>query len=116
MAAALAATESGELAGSELLAIDRTCHEIMWEAADNRFLLDTLDMLYAQSDRLWHLYLADVSPDMDDAVTEHRAILEVLRTGDGDGAAALVEAHIRSFDERVRNAVTAHLASPLAAG
>jgi protease secretion system membrane fusion protein len=29
----------------ELIAIDRRCREIVWEAADNRFLTDTLDML-----------------------------------------------------------------------
>ena len=45
----------------ELLAIDRRCRELVWAAADNRFLTDTLDMLYAQSDRLWHLYLGDVA-------------------------------------------------------
>ena len=32
----------------DLMRIDRLGHEIMWEAASNRFLVDTLDMLYAQ--------------------------------------------------------------------
>ncbi|MGB1631674.1 MAG: GntR family transcriptional regulator, partial [Acidimicrobiales bacterium] len=60
-----------DAAGNEdLMTIDRLGHEIMWEAAGNRFLVDTLDMLYAQSDRLWHLYLADVA-DMSHAVEEH---------------------------------------------
>lgn len=97
----------------ELMAIDRRCHEIMWEAADNRFLLDTLDTLYAQSDRLWHLYLAQVS-DMRHAVDEHREILDALMSGDGDRVAELVEAHVRSFDTDIRAAVTQRLASPLA--
>lgn len=101
------------LPARDLLAADRRCHEIMWEAAANRFLLDTLDMLYAQSDRLWHLYLSDVT-DMSHAVTEHRDILDALRIGDGDRVAELVERHIHSFDERIRAAVTAHLTSPLA--
>ncbi len=101
------------VAPSQMLRVDRRCHEIMWEAADNRFLLDPLDSLYAQSDRLWHLYLADV-PDMDHAVTEHIEILEALERGDGDRAAHLVDKHIRSFDAAIREAVTAHLASPLA--
>ncbi len=85
----------------ELIEIDRACHEIMWAAAGNRFLTDTLDMLYAQSDRLWHMYLADVA-DMDYAVAEHRAILGALRAGDADRAAELVEAHVRSFDAQIR--------------
>lgn len=99
--------------GNQLLAIDRSCHEIMWQAAGNRFLIDTLDMLYAQSDRLWHLYLAEVA-DPDHAVQEHVAILKALRDGDSDLAASLVDDHVASFDAQIRDAVTARLASPLA--
>ncbi|RMH86211.1 MAG: GntR family transcriptional regulator, partial [Actinomyces sp.] len=87
----------------ELLDIDRRCHEIMWDAAANRFLVDTLDTLYAQSERVWHLYLADVT-DMHDAIAEHALICEALRAGDGDTAARLAEAHVRSFDAQVRRA------------
>jgi DNA-binding GntR family transcriptional regulator len=97
----------------DLIEIDQRCHEIVWEAADNRFLTDTLDMMYAQSDRLWHIYLADVD-DMADTVDEHRHILDALRAGDGDRAAALTETHIRSFDEQIRAAVRRRLESPLA--
>ncbi len=103
---------TADIAAEDLLDIDRRCHEIMWEAAGNRFLVDTLDTLYAQSDRLWHLYLADVG-EMDHAVTEHEGILRLLRSGDGDAVAELVEQHVRGFDDQVRAAVTARLARPL---
>ena len=112
MAEALDRAEAPGTPSGELIEIDRQCHEIVWAAADNRFLTDTLDMLYAQSDRLWHMYLADVD-DMEHAVTEHRAILDALRGGDSDGAAALVEAHVRSFDDQIRTAVTRRLEAPL---
>jgi DNA-binding GntR family transcriptional regulator len=112
MEAALAKTKKRGVSRIEHLAIDRTCHEIIWAASGNRFLLDTLDMLYAQSDRLWHLYLAEVA-DMEHAVEEHTAILDALRAGDADSCAALVETHVQSFDEQVREAVTASLAAPL---
>ena len=95
-----------------LMEIDRRGHEIMWEAAGNRFLVDTLDMLYAQSDRLWHLYLADVA-DMQHAVDEHAELMDVLRAGDGERAGELMEEHIWAFAE-IRTAVTERLASPLA--
>ncbi len=98
----------------QLIEIDRICHEIIWAAADNRFLTSTLDMLYAQSDRLWHMYLADVD-DMAEAVQQHTEILDALVAADADAAAALVEAHIRTFDEQIRAAVRRHLESPLAA-
>ncbi|MEM7091954.1 MAG: GntR family transcriptional regulator [Actinomycetota bacterium] len=98
--------------GNELLAIDRRCHELMWHAAGNRFLVDTLDMLYAQSDRLWHQYLSDVA-EPEHAVAEHVAILEALRSGNADHAAKLVDEHVAAFDAEIRAAVTARLTAPL---
>lgn len=112
MADVLAQTEQPDVDPVALLALDRRCHEIIWRAAGNRFLTDTLDMLYAQSDRLWHMYLADVH-DMDHAVDEHAAIHDALSGGDADGAASLIETHVNSFDAQVRDAVTARLGAPL---
>lgn len=107
----LARTEEPGRTPEELLGLDRRCHEIVWDAAGNRFLNDTLDMLYAQSDRLWHMYLADVS-DMDEAVDEHRAIHAALERRDAERAAGLLDAHVRSFDAQVRAAVTRRLGAP----
>ncbi len=98
------------VAPDALLAVDRRCHEIIWAAAGNRFLTNTLDNLYAHSDRVWHMYLADVV-DTRHAVDEHIEILELLRAGDADACADAVEAHVRSFDHQVRAAVTARLVS-----
>ena len=111
MADVLAETRQPGKAPSELLELDRRCHEIIWRAAGNRFLIDTLDALNAQSDRLWHIYLADVH-DMGHAVDEHAAIHAALQAGDPDRASSLVEAHVKSFDAQVRAAVTARLTSP----
>lgn len=104
---------AGADGNEDLMRIDRLGHEIMWEAAGNRFLVDTLDMLYAQSDRLWHLYLADVA-DMSHAVDEHGEIMDALHAGDSERAGDLMEEHIRSFDTQIRAAVTERLESPLA--
>jgi DNA-binding GntR family transcriptional regulator len=112
MAAALVQADSSSTP-DELLDIDRRCREIVWQAADNRFLTDTLDMLYAQSARLWHLYLGDIT-DLRDMIAEHRSILDALRAGDADRAASLIEAHMRRFDEQIRVAVRRRLDSPLA--
>lgn len=112
MAAALEEMTDPSFGADQLLDIDRRCHEIIWDAAGNRFLLDNLDSLYAQSDRLWHLYLADVA-DMAEALAEHRVILDALRAGDDELVGELVEQHVRSFDEQIRAAVTSTLAPPL---
>ena len=88
---------------SKLLLVDRRCHEIMWEAAGNRYLTDTLEMLYTHSERVWHLYLRKVA-DMHTAVGEHREVLHALASGDADLAATLVESHVRHFDAEIRSA------------
>jgi len=112
MAAALAGVRA-DSTPDELLAVDRVCRELVWEAADNRFLTETLDMLYTHSDRLWNLYLGDVA-DLRTMIEEHREILGALRVADGDRAAELIEAHMRTFDAQIRAAVQRRLNSPLA--
>lgn len=84
-----------------MLDADRRCHEIVWAAADNRFLTPTAQMLYAQSSRLWHLYLGEIT-GMGPALDEHRAILGALRSGDGTAAAQLTADHIRTFENEIR--------------
>ncbi len=114
MATVLAETVEPGKHSVELIELDRRCHEIIWRAAGNRFLTATLDTLYAQSDRLWHMYLADVA-DMGEAVDEHAAIHDALVAGDADRVAELIEAHVNSFDAQVRAAVMTRLGSPLSA-
>jgi DNA-binding GntR family transcriptional regulator len=114
MASAIDVARRPGTSNDDLMAIDRTCHEIVWSASGNRFLTDTLDMLYAQSDRLWHLYLADVS-DMRHAVEEHAEIHGALVAGDAERAASLAEAHMRAFDGEITRAVRRRLVPPLAA-
>ncbi|NNE12992.1 MAG: FCD domain-containing protein, partial [Ilumatobacter sp.] len=46
-------------------------------------------------------------------VDEHIEILDALRAGDPDATADLVEAHVRSFDRQVRDALMQRLGSPL---
>ena len=98
---------------ADLLATDRACHEQVWAAADNRFLTQTLEMLYTQSERLWHLYLKDRS-DLESPLHEHRNVLDALRAGDGDSAAALIAEHVREFEAQTRAVLYDHLRSPLA--
>ncbi len=113
MRSVIATAGVGPLDDQALLDIDHRCHEIIWAAAGNRFLTDSLDVLYAQSDRVWHMYLADVA-DTRHAVDEHAIILDALESGDPEKSAELVEAHVRSFDHQVRTAVTNRLSPPLA--
>jgi DNA-binding GntR family transcriptional regulator len=110
MASAIEQSSWSGLSPEELLDVDRRCHEIIWEAAGNRFLTATLDALYAQSDRVWHMYLADVY-DTRHAVDEHVEMLAAFRRGDPDECEAAMATHLRGFDDQVRAAVAARLGS-----
>ncbi|NOZ72456.1 MAG: GntR family transcriptional regulator [Chloroflexi bacterium] len=84
-----------------LIAIDEACHNIMYEAADNKFLRDTLVSLYALSLRLWYYALFEIG-GMHEAVLEHIHILEKLRARDADGAAQLLIDHIQTFQGTIQ--------------
>jgi len=90
--------------GSEtdlLMSIDQTCHEIIYEAADNRFLEDTLNTLYALSLRLWYFSLHKIG-GVPNAVRDHLAIMHALQDGNGEKAGRLMRRHIRAFQERIQ--------------
>jgi DNA-binding GntR family transcriptional regulator len=93
----------GVSSGPELtLGVDRRCHELMWAAAGNRFLTDTLDMLYAQSERVWYLYVRDVI-DMHDVLGEHEEMLAVLRSGNVERSGLLMANHVKQFHDEIRS-------------
>jgi DNA-binding GntR family transcriptional regulator len=110
---ALTAVETRSATWTDLLEADRFCHEQVYKAGANRFLFETLDMLYTQSERLWYMYLKD-GADLHQPLVEHRAILSALRDGDGDKAATMIEEHIRSFEAQTRAVLFDRLRSPLA--
>ena len=84
-----------------LIAIDETCHEIIYEAAENEFLRDTLMTHYALSLRLWYYFLSTIG-DMQEALLDHIRILEALQAKDADRAARLMERHIRAYQEEIQ--------------
>lgn len=108
MGDALDSVSAGDADSDDLMAVDTRCHAIVWEAAGNRFLLSTLGMLYAHSNRLWHMYLAEVD-DMRGAVAEHAAIHRALVAGDADTASRLTEEHVSAFNSEITRAVRRRL-------
>ena len=93
--------EGHQVNNERMIVIDQTCHEIIYDAAQNPFLIDTLSTLYALSLRLWFFSLSQIG-SMNQALDEHRQILDALRRQDGDLAADLMVAHIRSFQEEIQ--------------
>ena len=84
-----------------LVMVDQSCHEIIYEAADNPFLADTLATHYALCLRLWYFVLDEIG-DMRGAILEHQQILEALRERDGEEAARLMAQHIQAFQEEIQ--------------
>ena len=84
-----------------LIAIDEACHEIIYDAADNVFLRDTLVTTYALSLRLWYFSLSRIG-DMRSALAEHQHILDALRASDADKSARLMRQHIQAFQAEIQ--------------
>jgi DNA-binding GntR family transcriptional regulator len=94
-----------------LIWIDQSCHEILYEAADNPFLADTLTTHYALSLRLWYFFLGEIG-DMRGAVLEHRQILEALKEREEQEAARLMGQHIQAFQEEIQAVMLGEIRSP----
>ena len=106
-----ASSQKGGMATlAELVEADRECHEIMFTAADQKYLNDTLIMLYAQTNRLWYAYTPD-NRLMHQALTEHYEILAALRQQDSEQAGQLLTRHIQNIRREIQAVVMAQLTS-----
>ena len=97
----LSGVPEGDESGPALMSIDEHLHRLMYEAADNEFLADSLDRLHALSMRLWYLVL-DRMRDVRESIEEHREIVAMLKAGDGEQAEALVQHHIAQFQQEIK--------------
>jgi DNA-binding GntR family transcriptional regulator len=84
-----------------LMAIDERFHELLYEAADNEFVADTLKRLHALSFRLWHLVL-DRLGDVRGAMEQHKAIAEALTARDEARAGELIQRHVSDFQKEIK--------------
>lgn len=87
-----------------LMSLDRRFHELLYQAADNEFLADSLSRLHALSLRLWHIVLTQLD-DVKGAIEEHGTIIEALRARDAEGAEQLVQQHIAHFQQDIKAAL-----------
>jgi DNA-binding GntR family transcriptional regulator len=87
--------------GTALMAIDERFHELLYEAADNEFLADTLRRLHALSFRIWHVVL-DRLGSVRGAMEQHIAITQALKTRDPERAETLLKQHIAEFQREIK--------------
>ncbi len=88
--------------GKALMAIDEQYHELLYEAADNEFLADTLRRLHALSHRIWHLVL-DRLGSLRGAMEQHIEITHALKSRDEAQAEALLQQHISEFQREIKS-------------
>jgi DNA-binding GntR family transcriptional regulator len=92
---------NGEALGSEaLMQVDQRLHRALYQATHNRFLEDALERYFRLSLRLWHLVLDRVQ--LEEAVQEHREILQAVVAGEGDRAESVIRRHIIAFEQAIR--------------
>jgi DNA-binding GntR family transcriptional regulator len=84
-----------------LIELDQRIHRALYRCAHNQFLEETLTTYYVLTLRIWFLALGRVER-LDDAVLEHRELLEAVRVGDGARAEAAMRAHVAGFERTVR--------------
>jgi len=91
-----------ELSNIDLIEIDDACHRIIFKAAGNRFLEQTLNTYYTLSLRLWYFFLAKIG-NMQAAIREHQQIYEAMCNGQADEAARLMKEHIQAFQTEMHD-------------
>lgn len=87
-----------------LMRIDERFHSLLYQAADNEFLMDALDRLHTLSMRLWYLVLNHLG-DVREAIEQHREITAALKARDGNKAEHLICRHITEFQQKIKAAL-----------
>jgi DNA-binding GntR family transcriptional regulator len=87
-----------------LMDLDERIHRVVYQASHNAYLAEDLDNYYTHALRIWFLGLTKVT-HLQQAVLEHREILEAIRDGDADRAAMVMGKHIEGFEAEMRLAL-----------
>jgi DNA-binding GntR family transcriptional regulator len=85
----------------ELMRYDLTVHRLIYRAAANPHLEDTLIRYDNLATRIWCVVL-DKVPSVSGHITEHVDLLKAVAEGDADKAGELALHHVSSFEETIR--------------
>ncbi|WP_028660564.1 GntR family transcriptional regulator [Nocardioides insulae] len=84
-----------------LMAYDLTVHRLIYRAAGNPHMEETLVRLDNLATRIWCLVL-DRLPSVGEHIREHVGLLQAILDGEPDRAGALAGEHVAHFEESVR--------------
>ena len=89
-----------------LMRYDLTVHRLIYKAAGNRHLEDSLIRYDNLATRIWCLVI-DQLPRLTEHVHEHFELLQAVIDGNEDRASGLARHHIEGFEVAVRSALFA---------
>ena len=92
---------SGESDERRLIHLDQRIHRLIYRMARNPFLEAALDRYYVLALRLWFLALERVH-QLEDAVDEHRQLLDAVACGDAATAESVARDHVADFERAIR--------------
>jgi DNA-binding GntR family transcriptional regulator len=85
----------------QIMDLDCRFHELLYQAANNKFLSDELDHLHNLSLRIWYMALAYTRPE-DIDVDAHIEILSAIEARDSLHAETRMRKHIEKFHTTIR--------------
>lgn len=85
----------------EVMAQDLAVHRLLYRAAGNHHLEESLIRLDNLATRIWCV-VVDRLPDVVGHIREHVALLDAVLEGEADRAAALSADHVHHFDAAIR--------------
>ena len=91
----------GKLDERTLIDLDQRIHRHIYRCTHNPFLEATLDEYYMLTLRIWLLALDRVAR-LEDAVGEHRELLEAIRDGDPARSEEAMRRHVTGFEQAIR--------------
>lgn len=100
--AALDQVREGDFAAA--IEIEERFHLLFYQAADNKFLADTLSRLHTLSMRLWWMVLERLA-DVRQEVAVHFELIPALKARDAQLAEALIQKHVAGFQQHIRAAL-----------
>jgi len=83
-----------------LMGLDQAIHRLVWEAARNPYLAETLERYFMLSLRIWYVVL-DRVPALGASVLDHSRMLEAILAGDEVLARALMRDHVVEFEREI---------------
>jgi DNA-binding GntR family transcriptional regulator len=93
--------DSAQYDDRALMAFDERIHRAVYRATHNQFLVATLEEYYLLALRIWFLAL-EQPRELEQAVLEHRALLEAILARDGVGAERIMREHVDNFETAIR--------------